>query len=89
LKGDLQFSKFLKNTICANKSALKNDSSLFPPSIFSLSLSPIQNLKEDLKIPSGMYSTIQLLEIMRPEPVLLNVYGAPELIPRNEFRQPM
>ena len=24
-----------------------------------------------------------------PEPVLLNVYGAPELIPRNEFRQPM
>ncbi len=24
-----------------------------------------------------------------PEPVLLNVYGALELIPRNEFRQPM
>jgi hypothetical protein len=24
-----------------------------------------------------------------PEPILLNVYGAPELIPRNEFRQPM
>jgi hypothetical protein len=24
-----------------------------------------------------------------PEPVFLNVYGAPELIPRNEFRQPM
>jgi hypothetical protein len=24
-----------------------------------------------------------------PEPVLLNVYGAPELIPRNEFGQPM
>jgi hypothetical protein len=23
------------------------------------------------------------------EPVLLNVYGASELIPRNEFRQPM
>ncbi len=23
------------------------------------------------------------------EPVLLNVYGAPELIPRNEFRHPM
>ncbi len=22
-------------------------------------------------------------------PVLLNVYGAPELIPRNEFSQPM
>jgi hypothetical protein len=28
-------------------------------------LSPIQNLKEDLKKPSGMYSTIHLLEIMR------------------------
>ncbi len=24
-----------------------------------------------------------------PEPVLLNVFGAPELMPRNEFRQPM
>jgi hypothetical protein len=24
-----------------------------------------------------------------PEPVLLNVYGAQESIPRNEFRQPM
>jgi hypothetical protein len=24
-----------------------------------------------------------------PEPVFLNVYGAPESIPRNEFRQPM
>ncbi len=24
-----------------------------------------------------------------PEPVLLNVYGAPALIPRIEFRQPM
>jgi hypothetical protein len=23
------------------------------------------------------------------KPILLNVYGAPELIPRNEFRQPM
>jgi hypothetical protein len=25
----------------------------------------------------------------KPEPVLLNVYGDPALIPRNEFRQPM
>jgi hypothetical protein len=24
-----------------------------------------------------------------PEPVFLNVFGAPELIPINEFRQPM
>ncbi len=29
------------------------------------------------------------LESEEPEPVLLNVYGAPELMPRNEFRQPM
>ncbi len=28
-------------------------------------------------------------EVRLPEPVFLNVYGAPELIPRNEFRQPM
>jgi len=30
-----------------------------------------------------------LSETTTPEPVLLNVYGAPELIPRNEFRQTM
>ncbi len=29
-----------------------------------------------------------MLGRMSPEPVLLNCYGAPELIPRNEFRQP-
>jgi hypothetical protein len=34
-------------------------------SIYLNGLSPIQNLKEDLKMPSGMYSTIHLLEIMR------------------------
>jgi hypothetical protein len=27
--------------------------------------------------------------MMDPEPVFLNVYGAQESIPRNEFRQPM
>ncbi len=26
---------------------------------------------------------------LNPEPVLLNVYGAPELSHKNEFRQPM
>jgi hypothetical protein len=26
---------------------------------------------------------------LSPEPVFLNVYGAPESIPRDEFRQPM
>jgi hypothetical protein len=29
------------------------------------------------------------LDKKHSEPVLLNVYEAPELIPRNEFRQPM
>ncbi len=28
-------------------------------------------------------------EWIPPDPVLLNVYEAPELIPRNEFRQPI
>ncbi len=46
------------------QSALKNVSSLLPPSIFSLSLSPIHNLKKDLNMPPWMYSTIHLLEIM-------------------------
>jgi hypothetical protein len=34
---------------------------------------------------------LQLLNLLlqRPEPVFLNVYGARESIPRNEFRQPM
>ncbi len=31
-----------------------------PPSIFSLSLSPIQNLKEALNMPPGIYCTILL-----------------------------
>ncbi len=30
-----------------------------------------------------------LLSSLPPEPVFLNVYGAQESIPRNEFRQPM
>jgi hypothetical protein len=30
-----------------------------------------------------------VISILIPEPVFLNVYGAPELIPRNEFHQPM
>ncbi len=33
-------------------------------------------------------SDCQCLSRNSPEPVFLNVYGAPELIPRNEFRQP-
>jgi hypothetical protein len=28
-------------------------------------------------------------KVRRPEAVFLNFYGAPESIPRNEYRQPM
>jgi hypothetical protein len=38
---------------------------------------------------SVSYTPYLLLKLARAEPVLLNVYGAPELMPRNEFRQPM
>jgi hypothetical protein len=36
-----------------------------------------------------MNSATALIPVTNSELVLLNVYGAPELIPRNEFRQPM
>ncbi len=32
---------------------------------------------------------VEWAEVGRAEPVFLNVYGALESIPRNEFRQPM
>jgi hypothetical protein len=38
---------------------------------------------------STIIHTFILRNSPRPEPVFLNVYGAPESIPRNEFRQPM
>ncbi len=48
LNGDLQFSKLFKNTICIGVCTLKRNEKHFipflPPSIFSLSLSPLQNL---------------------------------------------
>ncbi len=68
LKGDLQFTKNFKNTICIGLCKLKCTEKSFIPftlSIFSLSLFPIHNLKVNLKMPPGMYSTIHLLEIMR------------------------
>jgi hypothetical protein len=37
------------------------------------------------RMPAKVPNIFQTL----PELVLLNVYGAPELMPRNEFRQPM
>ena len=42
-----------------------------------------------LWIPCWVVELIESHHQKSPEPVLLNVYGAPELIPRNEFRQPM
>ncbi len=68
LKGDLQFKKFFQNTISIGLCKLKCTEKRFillPPSIFFLSLSPIQYLKEDLNMPPGMYSTIHLLVIMQ------------------------
>ncbi len=43
------------------------------------------NGKQDLNRGGGPITK----EKRNTEPVFLNVYGAPELIPRNEFRQPM
>ncbi len=39
--------------------------------------------------PFPPYLQDDFVPIVAPEPVFLNVYGAQELIPRNEFRQPM
>ncbi len=36
-----------------------------------------------------LYNDCQYAMKMNTEPVFLNVYGAKESIPRNEFRQPM
>ncbi len=51
----------------------ENVSSLFPPSISSLTLSAIQNLKDALHMPRRMYSIIHLSKIIRllaqPSPV--------------------
>jgi hypothetical protein len=44
------------------------------------------NILEDARNSSVLYIWKCFVDI---EPVLLNVYGAPELMPRNEFRQPM
>ncbi len=36
-----------------------------------------------------LYKEVGTANTYKAEPVLLNVYGAPELIPKNEFHQPM
>jgi hypothetical protein len=59
-RGPTIFKKF-NNTVCIGLCKLKCTEKRFipfTPSIFSLSLSPIQNLKEGLNMPPGMYSTI-------------------------------
>jgi hypothetical protein len=68
MKGDLQFSKLFKNTVCNGVCGVKcteNVLSLLPPSFFFLNVSPIKNLKEALNMSTGMYCNIHLLEIMR------------------------
>ncbi len=42
-----------------------------------------------LKVPILAYNSFLTLDTGHPELVFLNVYGAPELIPRNEFLQPI
>ncbi len=67
-EGDLQFSKLFKNTICSclhSKVHWETFYPFYPPSFFSLNVSPIMNLKEALNISTGMYCNTHLLEIMR------------------------
>ncbi len=37
----------------------------------------------------GGFFLLECYRVLWPKPVFLNVYGAQESIPRNEFRQPM
>ena len=65
-EGDLQFSKLFKMTICEGMCTLKCTEKhliTFTPSIFSLSLSPIQNLKEAMPMTHQMYSIVHLSKI--------------------------
>ncbi len=69
--GDLQFSKLFKMTICKGMCTLKCTKKrviLFTPSICSINLSPIQNLKEALNMSTGMYWNIHLLEKCAVQP---------------------
>jgi hypothetical protein len=68
-EGDLQFSKLFNMTqfekVCAQQSALTNVSSLLPPSISSLNLSPIQNSKEALPMARRKYSIVHISKNFR------------------------
>ncbi len=66
--------------------------------IISISLKADPGIRATLKADRGIRARIFKLsrspridsnEPILLEPVLFNVYGAPALIPRNEFRQPM
>jgi hypothetical protein len=64
-----------------------------PQDLFFLGLKNLNSLT--IKISSKVWQILlplfpleDFLSERITEPVLLNVYGAPELIPRNEFRQP-
>jgi hypothetical protein len=66
-EGDLQFSKLFKMTTCKGMCTLKcteNVSSFLPPSICSINLSSIQNLKEAQPMIHRMYSIIHLSKII-------------------------
>jgi len=87
LEGDLQFAKFLKNTICIGLCKLKCTEKRFiplTPLLFLPEFVPHTEFKGRPEMPSRMYSTIQLLEIMRRSaftsplsyPFLLGVYSS-------------
>ncbi len=46
-------------------------------------------IDREKEIESEREREVRKRDRKKAEPVLLNVYGAPELIPRNEFRQRM
>jgi hypothetical protein len=54
-----------------------------------LSEFPLAPARKECFVPYYGQGVKRPVMISLPEPVFLNVYGAQESIPRNEFRQPM
>ncbi len=78
LKGDLQFSKLFKNTICRGLCTLKCTEKRFIPFTgppFSPLICPPYRIlrKEALNMPTGMYSVIRFSEIMRHPAFILSI----------------